>query len=115
VERELRQANAAGRTVMLDFYADWCVDCKRMERYTFPEPVVRAALDGKVLLKADVTANDAEDRELMNRYGIFGPPAILFFGPDGDELRGYRLLGYVPAQRFAEHVREARSYAGAAL
>jgi thiol:disulfide interchange protein DsbD len=115
VERELRQANAAGRTVMLDFYADWCVDCKRMERYTFPEPVVRAALDGKVLLKADVTANDAEDRELMSRYGIFGPPAILFFGPDGDELRGYRLLGYVPAQRFAEHVREARSHAGAAL
>ena len=114
VERELRQANAAGRTVMLDFYADWCVDCKRMERYTFPEPVVQAALDGKVLLKADVTANDAEDRELMSRYGIFGPPAILFFGPDGDELRGYRLLGYVPAQRFAEHVREARSHAGAA-
>ena len=114
VERELRQASAAGRTVLLDFYADWCVDCKRMERYTFPEPVVRAALEGKVLLKADVTANDADDRELMNRFGIFGPPATLFFDADGEELRAYRLLGFVPAQRFAEHVREARGQTGAA-
>jgi thioredoxin:protein disulfide reductase len=112
VERELRQAGAAGRTVMLDFYADWCVDCKRMERYTFPQPAVQAALDGKVLLKADVTANDAEDRELMNRYGIFGPPAILFFDTGGDELRSHRLLGYVPAERFAQHVRETRSTTG---
>ena len=108
LERELRQAGAAGRTVMLDFYADWCVDCKRMERYTFPEADVQAALDGKVLLKADVTANDAEDRELMNRYGIYGPPAILFFDAGGDELRGHRLLGFVPAERFAQHVRETR-------
>lgn len=113
LERELRQADAAGRSVMLDFYADWCVDCKRMERYTFPEATVQAALDGKVLLKADVTANDADDRELMNHFGIFGPPAILFFAPGGEELRGYRLLGFVPAQRFAEHVRAARSQAGA--
>jgi len=115
LERELRQAGAAGRTVMLDFYADWCVDCKRMERYTFPEADVQAALDGKVLLKADVTANDADDRELMNRFGIYGPPAILFFGAGGNELRPYRLLGYVPAQRFAAHVREARNHAGNVL
>jgi thioredoxin:protein disulfide reductase len=114
VERELRSAEAAGRTVMLDFYADWCVDCKRMERYTFPEPAVQAALDGKVLLKADVTANDATDRELMNRFEIFGPPAILFFGADGDELRSHRLLGFVPAQRFAAHVHEARGRTGEA-
>lgn len=114
VERELRQANAAGRTVMLDFYADWCVDCKRMERYTFPEPGVQAALDGKVLLKADVTANDAVDRELMSHFGIFGPPAILFFDTRGDELRGYRSLGYMPAQRFTDHVRAARNDAGGA-
>jgi thioredoxin:protein disulfide reductase len=107
LERELRDAGAAGRGTMLDFYADWCVDCKRMERYTFPEAPVRAALEGVVLLKADVTANDAEDRELMNRFGIYGPPAILFFGPGGEELRGYRLLGYAPAAQFAEHAREA--------
>jgi thioredoxin:protein disulfide reductase len=112
VDRELRQARAAGRTVLLDFYADWCVDCKRMESYTFPEPVVQAALDGKVLLKADVTANDAADRELMNRFGIFGPPATLFFDAAGNELRGYRLLGFVPAPRFAEHVLEVRRQAG---
>jgi thioredoxin:protein disulfide reductase len=115
LERELRQAGAAGRTVMLDFYADWCVDCKRMERYTFPEAGVRAALDGKVLLKADVTANDAADKELMNHFGIYGPPAILFFGTGGDELRAYRLFGYMPAQRFAEHVREARNHSGSML
>jgi thioredoxin:protein disulfide reductase len=115
VERELLQANAEGRTVMLDFYADWCVDCKRMERYTFPEQGVQSALAGKVLLKADVTANDADDRELMSRYGIFGPPAILFFDRGGAELRGHRLLGYVPAPRFAEHVRTARNQPSAAL
>jgi len=115
LERELRTAGAAGRTVMLDFYADWCVDCKRMERYTFPDAGVRAALDGKVLLKADVTANDAADRELMNRFDIYGPPAILFFDTRGDELRAYRLFGYLPAERFAEHVREARAARGSAL
>ena len=115
VERELRLADAAGRSVLLDFYADWCVDCKRMERYTFPEPVVQSALGDTVLLKADVTANDAADRELMNHFGIFGPPATLFFGPDGDELRAYRLLGFVPAERFAAHVREARDLAGDVL
>lgn len=115
LERELRLAGAAGRTVMLDFYADWCVDCKRMERYTFPDASVRAALDGKVLLKADVTANDAADRELMNHFGIFGPPAILFFSTGGDELRAYRLFGYMPAERFAEHVREARTAHGTTL
>lgn len=115
LERELERAGAAGRTVMLDFYADWCVDCKRMERYTFPDAGVQAALEGKVLLKADVTANDEADRELMNRFGIYGPPAILFFGPAGDELRAFRLFGYMPAERFAEHVREARNAPGSVL
>jgi thiol:disulfide interchange protein DsbD len=86
-----------------------------MERYTFPEAGVQAALDGKVLLKADVTANDATDRELMNHFGIYGPPAILFFGTGGDELRAYRLFGYLPAQRFAAHVRAAREHTGSAL
>ncbi|NHA16145.1 protein-disulfide reductase DsbD [Thioalkalivibrio sp. XN279] len=112
LERELRAAGAAGRTTLLDFYADWCVDCKRMERYTFPEPAVQAALGDTLLLKADVTANDDADRELMNRFNIFGPPATLFFGPDGDELRPYRLLGFVPAERFAQHVRTAQDSAG---
>ena len=114
LERELEAAGAAGKVTMLDFYADWCVDCKRMERDTFPAPAVRAALDGVVILKADVTANDTEDRALMNRFDIFGPPATLFFGPAGDEMRGYRLLGFAPPERFAAHVRDARAAAGAA-
>jgi thiol:disulfide interchange protein DsbD len=107
VDDALLQASAAGRGVMLDFYADWCVDCKRMDKYTFSEPTVQAALQGAVLLKADVTANDAEDRALMSRYGIYGPPATLFFGPDGQERAAFRLLGFVPAAEFAEHVRDA--------
>jgi thiol:disulfide interchange protein DsbD len=107
VDDALLQASAAGRGVMLDFYADWCVDCKRMDKYTFSEPAVQAALQGAVLLKADVTANDAEDRVLMSRYGIYGPPATLFFGPDGQERAAFRLLGFVPAAEFAEHIREA--------
>jgi thiol:disulfide interchange protein DsbD len=114
LERELRAAGAAGRTAMLDFYADWCVDCKRMERYTFPAPAVQGALEGVVLLKADVTANDAADRELMNRFGIFGPPATLFFGADGEERRPFRLLGFVPAERFAAHVQSAQAASGVA-
>jgi thiol:disulfide interchange protein DsbD len=74
---------------------------------------VQAALADTLLLKADVTANDEADRELMNRFNIFGPPATLFFGPDGQERRPYRLLGFVPAERFAEHVRTAQDDAGA--
>jgi thiol:disulfide interchange protein DsbD len=115
LERELRQASIAGRGALLDFYADWCVDCKRMESYTFPEPEVQAALEGSVLLKADVTANDALDRELMNRFGIFGPPATLFFGVAGEELRPYRLVGFVPPASFAAHARQAWSGPGEPL
>lgn len=115
LERELRLASVAGRGTLLDFYADWCVDCKRMERYTFPEPEVQAALEGSVLLKADVTANDALDRELMNRFGIFGPPATLFFGVAGEELRPYRLVGFVPPTSFAAHARQAWAGPGGPL
>ncbi len=103
VRREVDSAAATGRGVMLDFYADWCVDCKRMEKYTFAEPAVQAALGDMLLLKADVTANDARDRELMNHFGIFGPPATLFF-VGGDELRPLRLIGFMPPEEFTEHV-----------
>jgi thiol:disulfide interchange protein DsbD len=109
LERELVAAGAAGRPVMLDFYADWCVSCKEMEKYTFTDPAVRAALQQGVLLQADVTANDATDRALLERFGIFGPPTIAFFGPDGVERRNFRLVGFVPADRFERHVVEAFS------
>jgi thiol:disulfide interchange protein DsbD len=112
LEREVAAAAAEGRTAMLDFYADWCVDCKKMERYTFNEPAVVAAFEGMVLLKADVTANDDADQALLNYFGIFGPPTIAFFGTDGVEDRGFRQVGFAPADDFAEHVLRFRARAG---
>jgi len=107
LDREVAAAASIGKPVMLDFYADWCVSCKEMERYTFPEPEVVAAMERFVLLQADVTANDAEDKALMQeRFGLPGPPAMLFFDGEGKELRGYRLVGFVPAAEFAAHLRE---------
>jgi thiol:disulfide interchange protein DsbD len=108
LDPELAAATASGKPVMLDFYADWCVACKEMERYTFSDPTVIAEMSRFVLLQADVTANDAEDQALMQgRFGIPGPPALLFFGPSGEELRNYRLVGFTPAAQFAEHLRRA--------
>ncbi len=107
LDREIAAASAAGKPLMLDFYADWCVSCKEMERYTFPEPEVIAAMEQFIVVQADVTANDAEDKALMQqRFGIPGPPAMLFFDASGEELRGYRLVGFVPAQEFAAHLNE---------
>lgn len=107
LEREIAIASAAGRPVMLDFYADWCVSCKEMEKYTFPDPGVQAVLAGAVLLKADVTKNDAEDQALLKRFEIFGPPTIAFFGTDGIERKNFRLVGFSPADKFREHVAAA--------
>ena len=101
LDRETKAAQAAGQPLMLDFYADWCVSCKEMEKYTFPDPAVHDALTGFVLLKADVTANDALDQALMQRLGIIGPPATLFY-VDGTERRALRLFGFENAARFAE-------------
>ncbi|HEV8330874.1 MAG TPA: protein-disulfide reductase DsbD [Steroidobacteraceae bacterium] len=107
LEREVAAATAAGKPVMLDFYADWCASCKEMEKYTFPDPQVQALLAGAVLLQADVTKNDDDDRALLNRFEIFGPPTIAFFGSDGVERKNFRLVGFAPAPRFAEHVKAA--------
>ncbi len=93
--------SAAIRPVMLDFYADWCVSCKEMERDTFADPKVAARLAGFTLLKADVTANDAEHRALLKRFGLYGPPGILFFGPDGREIDSARTVGFVLPDAFA--------------
>ena len=103
---DLERAVAAGqrqraRPVMLDFYADWCVSCKEMERYTFTDPAVQAELARAVLLQADVTANDAADQALLQRFGILGPPTIVFFGADGLERTDYRVVGYQPAESSA--------------
>ena len=93
---------SSSRPVMLDFYADWCVSCKEMERYTFSDQAVRARLSKAVLLKADVTANNAQDRELLKRFQLFGPPGTLFFAPRGAEISGTRVIGYQNAARFAQ-------------
>ena len=103
VERAVREAG--GRPVMLDFYADWCASCKELERDTFADPGVRAALAGMVTLQADVTAHDDADQALLQRFGVIGPPAILFFGPDGQERREHRVVGFLDAAPFNEHLR----------
>ncbi|MET0987887.1 MAG: protein-disulfide reductase DsbD [Steroidobacteraceae bacterium] len=108
LDRELATARAAGQPLMLDFYADWCVSCKEMEKYTFSTPAVRTAFGNTVLLQADVTANDAEDQALMQRFHIFGPPTIAFFAADGSERRNFRVVGYMPAEQFAAHVQRAQ-------
>ena len=107
LDREVAAAAAAGRPVMLDFYADWCVSCKEMERYTFTDAAVQRALGNAVLLKADVTANDADDQALLQRFGIFGPPTIAFWRADGVEQKNYRVVGFMPAAEFAKVAAEA--------
>jgi len=91
---------APGRPVMLDFYADWCVSCKEMERYTFTDPRVRARFDGMLLLRADVTANSEQHKLLLKRFSLFGPPGIIFFDASGREIQGLRVVGYQDADRF---------------
>ncbi len=109
LEDAVQRAAAAGKPVMLDFYADWCASCKEMEKYTFTDPAVRAALANVVLLQADVTANDKDDQALLERFEIFGPPTIAFFGADGIERKNFRLVGFSPAERFHQHVTSATS------
>jgi len=91
---------AAGRPAMLDFYADWCVSCKEMEKFTLSDARVRAELANVLLLQADVTAASPADRELLKRFSLFGPPGIIFFDADGREIPGLRVIGYQPPERF---------------
>ena len=99
-ELEARLAQARGKPVMLDFYADWCVACKEMERFTFTDDRVRAQLERFVLLQADVTDNTPEDRALMQRFSLFGPPGYIFFAPEGNEISALRVTGFKPADTF---------------
>ena len=107
LDREIAAASQQGKSVMLDFYADWCVSCKEMEAWTFTDAGVQAALSNTVWLQADVTANDAEDKALLDRFGVFGPPTIIFFGTDGQQRHGYEVVGYMKAEPFADHVQQA--------
>ncbi|HZG19088.1 MAG TPA: protein-disulfide reductase DsbD [Herbaspirillum sp.] len=96
------QQNAAGerRPVMLDFYADWCVSCKEMERFTFSDQRVKERFGQMLLLQIDVTANNADDRAMLKRFNLFGPPGIMFFDADGRELAARRVIGYQDADKF---------------
>lgn len=107
LEQEVARASRLGMPVMLDFYADWCVSCKEMEKYTFSDPAVQAALRGVVLLKADVTANDEIDQALLRHFGIYGPPSIMFYGARGVERKAYRIVGFMKAAQFKQHVDQA--------
>ncbi|ADE13076.1 protein-disulfide reductase DsbD [Sideroxydans lithotrophicus] len=102
---DARITRAKGQTVMLDFYADWCVSCKEMERFTFSDSTVQAKLKNAVLLQADVTANDADDKALLQRFQIFGPPATLFFDAAGKELSDFRVTGYQDAPQFLQSLK----------
>lgn len=105
-----RIRTAAGRTVMVDFYADWCVSCKEMERYTFSDERVRSRFREMVLLQADVTANNAEHAALLKRFRLFGPPGIVFFDRDGREIQGLRVIGFQPADRFVTVLDQALGF-----
>ncbi|HYD56100.1 MAG TPA: protein-disulfide reductase DsbD [Burkholderiales bacterium] len=96
------QLRAPGRPVMLDFYADWCVSCKEMEKFTFTDERVRARFDRMLLLQVDVTDNTEEHKALLKRFALFGPPGIVFFDAQGREVPGLRVIGYQNADRFVK-------------
>jgi len=98
LDQAIRQAQ--GKFVMLDFYADWCVACKEFEQFTFADPRVRKMLENAVLLQADVTQNGPEDAALLSRFGLFGPPGIIFFDPQGTAIPAATVVGYQNAEKF---------------
>ncbi len=98
---------SAGRPVMLDFYADWCVSCKEMERFTFSDERVRQKLANTLLLQADVTANSDDDKALLKRFNLFGPPGIIFFDRAGREVAGVRVVGFQNADAFLQTLNRA--------
>ena len=107
LDKEIKQANAAGFTVMLDFYATWCTYCIQFDVYVFSKPSVGAALSNTILLQADVTANDKQDKALMKHVKIFAPPSIMFYGLDGKEVRKQRISKLVKKERFLKYVKRA--------
>lgn len=104
LESVLASAQAQNKPVILDFYADWCVSCKEMEAFTFTDPQVIERMNKAVLLQADVTANDDADKALLKKFGIFGPPAIMFYDEKGVEHSNARVVGFMPAKKFASHL-----------
>ena len=105
---ELQQVVASAaqnqQTVMLDFYADWCISCKEMEAFTFTDQGVQQRLKNTVLIQADVTENNSDDKALLKKFGLFGPPGIIFYAPDGTEIEPARMVGFMSADKFSAHL-----------
>lgn len=108
-ELDQRLAAANGKYVMLDFYADWCVSCKEMERFTFADSKVQAQLKDMVLLQVDVTANVDADKALLKRFGLLGPPGIILFDANGAEIKSFRVIGYQSSDKFLATLAKAQS------
>ena len=106
LDARLAAAKAEGKPVMLDFYADWCVSCKEMERFTFSDPKVQARLKDAVLLKVDVTANTDADKALLKRFNLFGPPGLIFWNSAGEQS-GYKVIGFEKADKFLASIDSA--------
>jgi len=107
LEDLLSRAKAAGRPAVVDVYADWCVYCVQLERSTFPDPAVQAAFGDSLLIRLDVTANNADDKALLEKLGVFLPPAVIFYGRDGEERRELRVVGFLEPAAFAARARRA--------
>lgn len=103
-------AKARGKTAMLDFYADWCVSCKEMEKLTFSDARVQSQFAGMLLLQVDVTANNADDKAMLKRFRLFGPPGIIFFDKQGREIQGGRVIGYQSAEKFLQSLSLATQF-----
>jgi len=110
LERALADARSSGTPLLLDWYADWCISCKVIEREVLDDPVVIERLKGYRLIRFDITASNAEQRALLDRYQLFGPPALMFFGKDGVERADVRVIGEINAKDFAERVARANDH-----
>ncbi|WP_062307073.1 protein-disulfide reductase DsbD [Polynucleobacter sinensis] len=110
LDQFLAQAKIEKKLVLLDFYADWCISCKEMEASTFANPEVNQELQKFVLLQADVTKNNAEHQALLKRFNLYGPPGILMFDLNSEELKDQRVIGYMPPQRFIERLKKALAH-----
>jgi thiol:disulfide interchange protein DsbD len=109
LESRIAQAASNNQLVMLDFYADWCISCKEMEAYTFTDPKVKQSLAGFVLLQADVTKNSDDDKALLKKFNLIGPPGVLFFGADRQEKSAHRVIGYQDAETFVTTLQHVKS------
>ena len=109
LNEQLQQSKLEGKSVMLDFYADWCIECKQMEAHTFSKLSVQEILQDINLLKADVTKNNDSDKILLKHFGLFGPPAIIFFNQQSEEIKSHRLIGFFKPEYFIEHIKQVKS------